>query len=143
VTIRANHAATNQSRASLTSSAGTYSLPLLPSGDYQVTAEKEGFKRFSRAGIALRINDNVELNITLEVGGVSETVTVTVDPVNDAPSFTKGADQTVLEDASAQSISGWATSLSKGPSDESGQTLSFNVTGNTNAGLFAAAPAMA
>ena len=53
--------------------------------------------------------------------------------MNDAPSFTKGADQTVLEDAGAQSVSGWATAISAGP-NESGQTVTFEVTGNTNAG---------
>ncbi|MFH1739850.1 MAG: cadherin-like domain-containing protein, partial [bacterium] len=50
--------------------------------------------------------------------GNSDAVTVTVTPVNDAPSFTKGADQTVLEDAGAQTVNGWATSISKGPADE-------------------------
>ncbi len=43
-----------------------------------------------------------------------------VTPVNDAPSFTKGADQTVLEDAGAQSVAGWATSISPGPANEVG-----------------------
>ena len=38
-------------------------------------------------------------------------------PVNDAPSFTAGANQTVLEDAGAQSIAGWATAMSPGPAE--------------------------
>jgi len=71
------------------------------------------------------------------------TVTVNVTPINDAPSFTKGADRTVAEDAGAQSFGGWATGMSTGPADESTQTLSFEVTANTNAPLFAAAPAVA
>ena len=53
--------------------------------------------------------------------------------VNDAPSFTKGADQTVNEDAGAQSVSGWATAISKGPANESGQAVDFIVTNNNNA----------
>src|SRR5207245_366620 len=56
----------------------------------------------------------------------------------DAPSFTKGADQTVLEDAGPQSVANWATAISKGPPDESGQTLTFVVTANTNSALFTA-----
>ena len=64
-------------------------------------------------------------------------------PVNDAPSFIKGADQTVNEDAGAQSVTGWATAISAGPANESSQTVSFQVTGNTNPGLFSAAPAVA
>ncbi len=71
------------------------------------------------------------------------TVTITVDPVNDAPAFTVPADTTVLEDAGAQSLAGFATGISAGPPDESGQTLTFNITGNDNAGLFSAGPALA
>ncbi len=73
----------------------------------------------------------------------SISLTINVTAVNDVPAFTVGADQTVLEGAGAQSVVGWATGLSRGPSDESGQTLSFNITGNTNPGLFAVAPAVA
>src|SRR5256712_77559 len=69
------------------------------------------------------------------------TVTITVTAVNDAPSFTKGADQTVLEDAGPQTVSGWATAISAGPADESGQTLNFIVT-TTNTALFSAQPAV-
>jgi hypothetical protein len=79
-------------------------------------------------------------------GGVDTSATqdfiITATPVNDAPSFTKGADQTVLEDAGPQTVDPWATAISAGPADESGQTLSFNVTGNTNPALFSAGPAV-
>ncbi len=68
------------------------------------------------------------------------TATITVNSVNDVPSFTKGADQTVTENANAQSITNWATGISAGAANESGQTLTFQVTGNTNPGLFAAQP---
>ena len=72
----------------------------------------------------------------------SETLTVTVTSVNDPPSFTKGANQTVSENAGPQSESGWATNISKGPSDESGQSVSFEITGNTNTALFSAGPSV-
>ena len=71
------------------------------------------------------------------------TVEVTIAPVNDLPSFTKGADQTVLEDAGAQTVNGWATAISPGPADESGQSVSFTITGNTNAALLSAGPVVA
>jgi hypothetical protein len=70
-----------------------------------------------------------------------QTFTITITGVNDAPSFTKGADQTVNEDAGAQTVSPWATAISAGP-NESGQTVHFNITGNTNSGLFSAGPAV-
>jgi hypothetical protein len=65
-----------------------------------------------------------------------KTLTVTVDAVNDAPSFTKGPDQTKDEDAGEQTVDGWATAISAGP-NESGQTVDFQLT-NDNNGLFAA-----
>ena len=69
-------------------------------------------------------------------GGVdtsaAQTFTITVTPVNDAPSFTKGADQTVLEDAGAQTVAGWATAISAGPANESAQTLTFTVSNDNN-----------
>ena len=65
--------------------------------------------------------------------------TITVTPVNQAPSFVGGADDITLEDSGPQTISHWASSISKGPSNESGQTLDFIVTNNNNA-LFSAQP---
>lgn len=67
---------------------------------------------------------------------------ITVNAVNDVPYFTKGADQTINEDAGAQTVTGWATSLGKGGgSDEASQTLSFNVSNNNNA-LFSSQPSI-
>ncbi|MBK9711279.1 MAG: Ig-like domain repeat protein [Kouleothrix sp.] len=75
-------------------------------------------------------------------GTATATVNVTVNPVNDAPSFTKGPDVTVAEDSGAKTVSGWATAISTGPANESGQTLTFQVT-NNNTSLFSAQPAIA
>jgi hypothetical protein len=68
--------------------------------------------------------------------------TITVNPVNDAPSYTVGPDQTVLEDAGPQVVNPWATAISPGPADEAGQLVNFNVTNNTNPALFSAGPAV-
>jgi hypothetical protein len=64
-----------------------------------------------------------------------------VNLVNQAPSFTKGADQTINENAGAQTVVNWATAISAGPANESSQQLNFIVS-STNAGLFAVAPAI-
>jgi hypothetical protein len=66
----------------------------------------------------------------------TRTVTITVKPVNDAPSFEEGPDQTVSEDAGPQTVPRWATGISSGPADESGQILSFLVS-NDDDSLFA------
>src|SRR2546421_3682018 len=67
---------------------------------------------------------------------------ITVNSANDAPSFTKGPDQSVSENSGAQTVNNWATNLSAGPANESGQTLTFQVTNNTNSALFSAGPAI-
>ena len=72
----------------------------------------------------------------------SDSFTLTVNAVNQRPGFTPGANQTTNEDSGAQSVSTWATNISAGPLNESGQTLTFEVTGNTNTGLFSAGPAI-
>ena len=71
----------------------------------------------------------------------SATVTVTITAVNDVPSFTKGGNQTVAQNAPAQTVSGWATAISAGPADESAQVLNFIVSNNNNA-LFSAQPSV-
>lgn len=67
------------------------------------------------------------------------TVNVTVRPPNVAPGFVKGPDQTVNEDAATQIVNPWATSIDDGDPGYT-QILNFNVTGNTNPGLFSAGP---
>ncbi|HYX30858.1 MAG TPA: DUF11 domain-containing protein, partial [Pyrinomonadaceae bacterium] len=62
--------------------------------------------------------------------------------INQAPTFTKGPDQTVNEDAGPQTVSHWATGMSPGPANESGQSLNFIVTNNSNPGLFSAGPSI-
>jgi PAS domain-containing protein len=71
----------------------------------------------------------------------AQSLTVTLDPVNDAPGFSAGADESVLEDAGATSVNGWATAISTGPANESSQNVTF-ITGVDNPGLFAAQPAV-
>ena len=74
----------------------------------------------------------------------AQTFKITITAVNDAPSFTKGANQTVAEDAGAQTVTGWASNITKGPAtatDEASQTLTFTVT-NNNPNIFQVAPAI-
>jgi hypothetical protein len=67
---------------------------------------------------------------------------VIVNAVNDAPTFVKGSNQTLDEDAPSQSLTGWASSIAKGPANEAAQTIDFIVS-NDNRGLFSSQPAVA
>ena len=79
----------------------------------------------------------------LSTGTATSTLTLNVLPVNDAPSFTKGADQTIATSATpaTQTVTTWATALSKGPANESTQVLDFIVTNDKNI-LFTTQPAI-
>ena len=73
----------------------------------------------------------------------TQSFTITINPVNDAPSFVKGTDLLVPFNSLAQTIPGWATAISRGAANESSETLTFNVTGNSNPSLFSVPPAIA
>jgi uncharacterized protein (DUF2141 family) len=62
-------------------------------------------------------------------------------PVNVAPSFTKGADQSITQGSSAVTVAGWATNISPGAPAEADQLLNFLVS-NDNTALFASQPAL-
>jgi hypothetical protein len=71
--------------------AGLYTAPYLLPGTYQITVEVNGFKKFVRTGIALRIGDSLDIPVRLEVGQTSETVTVTAEtPTLDTTSASMG-----------------------------------------------------
>ena len=78
---------------------------------------------------------------TLAPGGTTAVVAVTVQCVNDVPGYTKGADQTAALDAGPQTIPSWATAISAGPVNETGQAVDFIVTNDDNT-LFSSQPAL-
>jgi len=59
-----------------TNEAGFYSLASLPIGEYVVRAERSGFRRYVRGRVTLTTGQALELNITLELGSVTESVSV-------------------------------------------------------------------
>ena len=69
-------------------------------------------------------------------------VSITVNAVNDPPTFTAGANQAVNEDAGVQSVSSFITNVSPGPANESAQTVSFVITNVTHPALFSSQPAI-
>src|SRR6266566_4559497 len=63
-------------RTLTTDDRGEYAAPLLPVGRYSVTAEIAGFKKVTQSGVVLNVNDKLAVNFTMEIGTVSESVTV-------------------------------------------------------------------
>ena len=71
----------------------------------------------------------------------SNTFAVNGSNTNTPPIFTKGPDQTIIGQFGTRTIPGWATGIRAGPSNESGQTVSFLVT-TDNPGLFLSGPSI-
>jgi hypothetical protein len=61
-----------------TNEAGAYQASFLLPGGYQITGEREGFKKSVR-DVEVQVNSRLEINIVLEVGGSTESVTVTAE----------------------------------------------------------------
>ena len=76
VEIRAVNAATGIAAAARSNASGNFTLPYLLPGAYTLQAEAQGFKKFVREGLEVRVNDTVEVNIELTVGSISEMVEV-------------------------------------------------------------------
>lgn len=70
---------TNFTRVDTSRDDGTYHEEFLPLGPYKVTVAAPGFKTTERSGIVLSVMQNATLNLTMEMGGASETVSVTAD----------------------------------------------------------------
>ena len=69
----------------------------------------------------------------------TQSFSITVAAVNDAPTFTPGASQTAVSLLGAETVDGWAKGISAGPPDEAGQTVTFKVS-VSNPSLFAVQP---
>ena len=80
-TVTITNTSTNAKRVLQTNSAGSYIAPELQIGLYSLRAEATGFKSYERTGLKLDSNDTVRVDAILEVGAVSESVTIAADVV--------------------------------------------------------------
>ncbi|HYK06124.1 MAG TPA: carboxypeptidase regulatory-like domain-containing protein, partial [Thermoanaerobaculia bacterium] len=78
VTITAKNTATGVSRTTVTEGDGSFNLPLLQPGTYEVTAELDSFRPAMARGVVVNLGVSVDVRLRLQVG-VSETVTVTAE----------------------------------------------------------------
>ena len=67
------------SRSAVTDADGRYQIPFLTPGNYDVRAELQGFKSFEQKGISVRLGQVAEVSVSMQVGGVAETISVTAE----------------------------------------------------------------
>ena len=73
--------ATNNTFTAVTSSQGSYSVPQLPGGIYEVRVQSANFKEFVSTGVEVHVATTTSVNATLEIGSNTEQVTVQADAV--------------------------------------------------------------
>jgi hypothetical protein len=67
---------TNTSRTQISNGSGNYTFDFIPPGDYRVEAESKGFKKAAVTDVHALVSKPTEVNLRLEIGNVTETVTV-------------------------------------------------------------------
>jgi carboxypeptidase family protein len=89
--VKITNTGTNQTQQLVTNSSGYFEAVLLQPGSYAVRVELQGFKTFSQTGISLAVGQTVNLTVTLEVGQITEEVTVTAEaPLLDTTTVSSG-----------------------------------------------------
>lgn len=75
--VQIENVLTGQELSTKTNSSGVYVITALPPGRYRVIVSDPGFKQIVKPDVVLNVQDNASLNFGMEIGSVSETVTVT------------------------------------------------------------------
>ncbi len=78
-TVALQNRATNSQVTQQTNGAGQYTFPSVAPGDYRITVKKAGFRTASVESLTVAVAKSYTLDIKLEIGQVSETVTVTTE----------------------------------------------------------------
>src|SRR5205814_1158107 len=89
--VAVTNTSTNSAVKLLTNDTGYYEAGLLLPGEYVVEAEAPGFKKTIRRGIVLSIASRVEIDISLELGSVTESLSVVAEaPILDTSTAAAG-----------------------------------------------------
>src|SRR6267142_2612621 len=79
VTVTVVNSSTGIRTSALTTRDGSFTIPLLPPGTYGAMVEQQGFKKYLHDGIVVQIAQTTRLDVTLQVGAMSEAVQVTAE----------------------------------------------------------------
>ncbi len=78
-TVTIIHNETNQSRSTVTDGSGNYHFPTVQTGTYTLKVSQQGFKTYSKQDVVVTLNSVTRVDITPEVGEVTETVVITAE----------------------------------------------------------------
>jgi hypothetical protein len=79
--VEAQNVDTGLSRQGSTNAEGSYLIPSLPPSNYKITVHAPGFKSFNQTGIKVEVGQNPRVDVHLDVGAVSENITVAANTI--------------------------------------------------------------
>ena len=100
VAVQMANIATGEVTRAATTAQGVYTLPFLIPGNYRLSAEAAGFKKYVRDGIVLNVGDTQGIDIQMEVGQETESITVAAEALQ---LETESADRGLVVDQKAVS----------------------------------------
>jgi hypothetical protein len=96
-TVTLRNTDTNEVATAVTNTEGSYSVPFLRPGRYELVVELSGFQKYTRSGMVLSVNETATINVEMGVGGVTEQVSVTAEsPLLETSNASRG---TVIDSA--------------------------------------------
>lgn len=139
--VQLQNVAQGVSQTATTNNAGIYVFASVQPGSYQITVRKQGFKQVDLLGMIVNVQDHVEQNFKLELGSVSESITVNGNGLN--INTTDGSVSTVVDRQFVENMPlngrsfqdlilltpGVVTQSPQNPSQASGYSGEFSVNG--------------
>ncbi len=79
VSVSARSTATGLTRSATSNEGGYYVISNLPIGDYEISAEATGFKKFIKTNVILTVNAKLTVDVNLELGALAQSITVAAE----------------------------------------------------------------
>src|SRR5262245_8859943 len=139
VSVTTKNTETGTTRTVVTNEAGLFTASLLPIGAYEVTFELQGFQNLTLRNITLHVNDRLQLDARMTVGGVAESVEISagralVQPIAALQSTMTSMQvkELPLNNRNFVQLATLAPGVSSDPSDEVGRGLTSTVSVSIN-----------
>jgi hypothetical protein len=144
VQVTALNTDTGISHGTKTDSQGFYAFPSLPAGNYTVSAEQAGFRKFQAVGFVLDVNSSLTVDIQLQIGQIVDQITVSASHIQVETTSTQIGEVINSEKITSVPLNGRSytdlLALQPGVTPvTSGQYATQPVSGNLNAGSLSVA----
>jgi hypothetical protein len=77
--VVATNVGTGVQFSTATTETGNYTIPSVPSGNYDVSVEVQGFRRHQQSGVTVQVAQTARIDVVMQIGSTSESVNVTAN----------------------------------------------------------------